>query len=82
VKRKPNPIECSICGEPIEPFIDCGEWHSEATRVFILDDSSREYVPTGGPFHVGCMEHAALWHRIVALEKEVKALKEATNGNS
>jgi len=70
---KPEPIECSICGEMIEPVWDCGTWLSNAAGpILIKDPESGEYEAVGGKVHATCMEHAALWRRIKAIEEKLK----------
>jgi len=65
---KPKAVKCSICGEMIEPFLDCGEWRSGAAGPVMLHDNNGKLKPVGGRFHMECFEHAALWKRIRALE--------------
>ena len=65
--KKPKPVECSICGEMIEPFYDSGQWVTQAASLMLpVGDGKLESSPDR--FHMECMEHAALWKRIRALE--------------
>ena len=67
--KKPKPIECSICGEMIEPFFDSGQWCAGAAGPLMVSNEMGEYKPVGGQFHMKCLEHEALWARIRKLEK-------------
>ena len=67
--EKPDPIECSICGEMIEPFWDSGRWCFGAGAISLPNEDGT-FTPVPGQFHHSCFEHADLWKRIRALEKK------------
>jgi len=70
--KKPDPVECSICGEMIEPFWDGEEGMWRRPTISIVSPETMKEI--GGPFHAKCMDHAKLYKRIQALENKVAAL--------
>jgi hypothetical protein len=65
---KPDSVECSICGEMIEPFLDGHTWCYAAAQM--MDWETMEPLP--GRFHYRCAEHGDLWKRLRALEERCK----------
>ena len=65
---KPDPIECTLCGEMIEPFLDGMDWRTGAAGPLMVSDMNGKWKPVGGKLHEECFEHAAIWKRIRALE--------------
>ena len=75
MSKKPKAVECTVCGEMIEPYWDGyeGMWRMNCITIVATEiNGAWEPLSSPKPMHGECSGHERIWNRIRAIEGKLK----------